>query len=392
MTSRCPRRRHPAIRRSPTDGPIRPSLARGRAVPRTRRSSSPADWPVRPESQVVVEQTETETAAAAEDAADLAVAARAPRARARRSRRLLLLLADDDEPAATTTAATTTATAETTVEQRARAGRRRHDVVGGDGDAPRRRLRGKCGRGAVGSAERHRSSRRAPPAGKRRAGGLDGAAERGAARARRRPCRRRPTSRPRPRRPRRRARAGVVPDVVGEELADAARAFNDEGLKVSVLYVPSDEPQGRVVAQAQPAAPSSSPGDTVQVNVSNGPEPAADTAVPDVAGLQQAAGRDSSTRAGFEVLAIEIKSNRHGAKWSRSPWSRSRPPAALRSRAARSCCSTSRARLTPPSTPGTLSRAAVSGPGPGAVPPQTCRGQDPARPKRRGYFGAGSSL
>ena len=42
------------------------------------------------------------------------------------------------------------------------------------------------------------------------------------------------------------------PDVVGEELADAARTFNEEGLKVAVVYVPSNEPAGSVVAQARP--------------------------------------------------------------------------------------------------------------------------------------------
>ena len=102
----------------------------------------------------------------------------------------------------------------------------------------------------------------------------------------------------------------TVPDVVGEELADAARAFGDEVLKVSVQYVPSDEPQGRVVAQAQPGGTELEPGDTVQVNVSNGPEPAAARQVPDVVG--QTAGRRArarSTRAGFEVLAIEIERN-----------------------------------------------------------------------------------
>ena len=51
-----------------------------------------------------------------------------------------------------------------------------------------------------------------------------------------------------------------VPDVVGQELADAARAFNEEGLKVAVVYVPSNEPAGSVVAQARAArVPSSSP-------------------------------------------------------------------------------------------------------------------------------------
>ena len=43
-----------------------------------------------------------------------------------------------------------------------------------------------------------------------------------------------------------------MPDVVGQELADAARAFSEEGLKVAVVYVPSNEPAGSVVAQARP--------------------------------------------------------------------------------------------------------------------------------------------
>ena len=111
----------------------------------------------------------------------------------------------------------------------------------------------------------------------------------------------------------------TVPDVVGDELAVAARAFNDEMLKVSVQYVPSDEPQGRVVAQAQPGGTELDPGDTVQVNVSNGPEPAADTQVPDVVGLQQAAGRERLSRAGFEVLTLEVESNRTGEVVSQSP-------------------------------------------------------------------------
>ena len=37
----------------------------------------------------------------------------------------------------------------------------------------------------------------------------------------------------------------TVPDVVGQELADAARDFNEEGLKVAVVYVPSNEPAGQ---------------------------------------------------------------------------------------------------------------------------------------------------
>ena len=110
-----------------------------------------------------------------------------------------------------------------------------------------------------------------------------------------------------------------VPEVVGQELADAARAFGDEGLKVSVVYVPSREPQGRVVAQAQPAGTERNRGDTVQVNVSTGAEPAAATQVPDGVGLEQVLARRQLERAGFEVLAIELDAERPGNVASQSP-------------------------------------------------------------------------
>ena len=97
----------------------------------------------------------------------------------------------------------------------------------------------------------------------------------------------------------------TVPDVVGEALADAARTFNEEGLKVAVVYVPSNEPAGSVVAQAQSPGTELEPGDTVQLNVSTGPDPPEQTAVPDVRGREQNPARDLLTDAGFEVLALE---------------------------------------------------------------------------------------
>lgn len=101
----------------------------------------------------------------------------------------------------------------------------------------------------------------------------------------------------------------TVPDVMGQELADAARAFRDAGLKIAVQYVPSGEPQGRVVAQAQPAGTKRKRGDTVQVNASTGPDPAPETQVPNVASQREQAARQALERAGFEVLAIEQAGN-----------------------------------------------------------------------------------
>jgi len=98
----------------------------------------------------------------------------------------------------------------------------------------------------------------------------------------------------------------VVPDVVGQELAGAARAFADEGLKASVAYVPSQEPFGRVVAQAQPAGTELERGATVQLNVSTGPEPAEKVTVPAAVGKTLGDGRDALEQAGFEVLALAV--------------------------------------------------------------------------------------
>jgi eukaryotic-like serine/threonine-protein kinase len=98
----------------------------------------------------------------------------------------------------------------------------------------------------------------------------------------------------------------TVPDVVGQELADAARAFADQGLKVSLRYVPSNEATGRVVAQAQPAGTQRRRGDTVQLNVSIGAQPAAAAAVPDVVGQRNAQARQALESAGFEVLALKL--------------------------------------------------------------------------------------
>ncbi len=114
----------------------------------------------------------------------------------------------------------------------------------------------------------------------------------------------------------------AVPDVVGQELADAARAFSEEGLKVAVVYVPSNEPAGSVVAQARPPGAELQPGDTVQLNVSTGAEPAPDVQVPDVTGEKQAGGRDQLKSAGFEVLTLEEQtddSSRVGSVLSQTP-------------------------------------------------------------------------
>jgi beta-lactam-binding protein with PASTA domain len=99
----------------------------------------------------------------------------------------------------------------------------------------------------------------------------------------------------------------TVPDAVGQELAEAARAFADEGLKVAVRYVPSSEAAGRVVAQAQPPGTERARGDSVQLNVSIGAEPLEPVAVPGVTGRRLDQARSTLEQAGFEVLALGLE-------------------------------------------------------------------------------------
>lgn len=96
----------------------------------------------------------------------------------------------------------------------------------------------------------------------------------------------------------------TVPDVVGQPRADAVQAFADAGLKASIVYVPSQEPEGTVVAQAKPPGTKLARGSSVQVNVSLGPKPAQQQAVPDVVGLDEKAARDLLKEAGFKAQAI----------------------------------------------------------------------------------------
>lgn len=98
----------------------------------------------------------------------------------------------------------------------------------------------------------------------------------------------------------------TVPDVVGQELADAARSFGQADLKVAVQPVPSDRPKGEVVAQAQDPGTELNRGETVQINVSKGPDPAPDTGVPNVVGETQERGRQRLVDASFETLSIQI--------------------------------------------------------------------------------------
>jgi eukaryotic-like serine/threonine-protein kinase len=98
----------------------------------------------------------------------------------------------------------------------------------------------------------------------------------------------------------------TVPDVVDLEQTEAVRALAQEGLKASVQLVPSQENEGRVVAQAREPGTSLQRGDTVQINVSTGPDPAPSEEIPDVVGLGEQEARDQLRAAGFRVQVVKV--------------------------------------------------------------------------------------
>ena len=104
----------------------------------------------------------------------------------------------------------------------------------------------------------------------------------------------------------------TVPNVVGRPLADAAREFGDQNLIVEAVYGSADEVAGTVVAQAQPPGTELSPGDAVQLDISDGINPSTFTSVPDVVGLERNDARERLDAEGFEVLALEVDEGAEG--------------------------------------------------------------------------------
>ncbi|MFJ9420882.1 Stk1 family PASTA domain-containing Ser/Thr kinase [Streptomyces sp. NPDC101249] len=91
-----------------------------------------------------------------------------------------------------------------------------------------------------------------------------------------------------------------VPDVTGEDLADARQELQDAGLKVKVAaaQVNSEFDKGQVAAQSPRADSQLAEGDTVTLTVSKGPE---QVEVPDVVGQSVDNATSALENAGFQV-------------------------------------------------------------------------------------------
>ena len=118
----------------------------------------------------------------------------------------------------------------------------------------------------------------------------------------------------------------TVPEVGEADLADAAQQLADEGLRVAVEYVPSNEPRGRVIGQTRPAGTELQRGDTVPLNVSVGPNPPAPVPVPDATDKTEADARALLEQAGFEVLTIPVPAVTEDIVVAHSPPAADRAP------------------------------------------------------------------
>ena len=105
--------------------------------------------------------------------------------------------------------------------------------------------------------------------------------------------------------------ARSVPGVKGQRQEAAQRTLSDAGFKSGVVYVPSDEPQGRVVSQSPAGGLTRARGTRIQLNVSLGPSPGTQKVVPSVVGLDPQAARARLSSAGFNVQTLrQAVSNR----------------------------------------------------------------------------------
>ena len=96
----------------------------------------------------------------------------------------------------------------------------------------------------------------------------------------------------------------TVPDVTGQPQEAAQRKLNSAGLKAGVVYVPSDQPEGTVVSQSPEAGTTQKRGARIQLNVSLGPSPGEQRAVPNVLGQDPAAAKAKLESAGFKVQTL----------------------------------------------------------------------------------------
>jgi serine/threonine-protein kinase len=97
-----------------------------------------------------------------------------------------------------------------------------------------------------------------------------------------------------------------VPSVVGKQSTDAAAALAEKGLKANVHYVHSEKDSGIVTGQFPKAGSRLLKGESVRINVSQGPKP---VGVPPVVGSPFESAAGTLQGAGFAVARRDVESN-----------------------------------------------------------------------------------
>jgi serine/threonine-protein kinase len=101
------------------------------------------------------------------------------------------------------------------------------------------------------------------------------------------------------------ARTASVPDVVGQTQTQARAALRREGLFAAVAYVHANLPFDQVVAQYPKPGATLKRGSKVRINVSLGPKPRPQRAVPDVTDQDEATATEQLQSAGFKVETVD---------------------------------------------------------------------------------------
>lgn len=97
----------------------------------------------------------------------------------------------------------------------------------------------------------------------------------------------------------------TVPDLVGMKGRAAALLVRRTGLKPDPKYVPSKEPFGVVVAQSPKPGKTVARGSGVRINISKGPKPKPDVAMPNVVGKDEPTATAQLEAAGFVVEVVQ---------------------------------------------------------------------------------------
>ncbi|MCW3064020.1 MAG: hypothetical protein JWN32_1192 [Solirubrobacterales bacterium] len=100
----------------------------------------------------------------------------------------------------------------------------------------------------------------------------------------------------------------TVPDVVGQDVANASNALRDQGFRVTVKRVSSPKPQDQVLSEAPSAGTKAKKGSTVAMTVSGGP---GQGSVPPVAGLTQRSAERRISKAGFQPVVVPRPSTQY---------------------------------------------------------------------------------